>query len=212
MMPDRLILVGSGAFARELINWVDDLVNLGLSIPVTGFLDDDFSASIGPNYSIPRFGSIHSYIPKTGDKLLMAIADPKVKKRLHAELKSRGASFTTLIHPSAVVARTAKLGEGVVICPHAFISADAVIGDLCAINGNSSVGHDVNLGSFSTLSSHVDLTGWVQVGECTFFGSGARILPKIKIGPGARIGAGSVVVRSVPDDAVVFAPPAKRLC
>lgn len=211
MMMERLILVGSGAFARELINWIDDLVNLGQSIPVSGFLDDDSSATIGPNYLMPCFGSIQSYMPRVGDKLLMAIGDPKAKKRLYAELKSKGASFMGLIHPSAVVARTAKLGEGVVVCPHAFISADAVIGDLCAINGNSSVGHDVNLGSFSTLSSHVDLTGWVQVSECVFFGSGARILPKVKIGSRARIGAGSVVVRSVPADAVVFAPPAKRL-
>ena len=141
----------------------------------------------------------------------MAIGDPKAKKALYAELKSKGASFASLIHPSAVIARTAKLGDGVVVCPQAFISADAVVGDLCAINGNASVGHDVCLGSFSTLSSHVDLTGWVQVDECVFFGSGARVLPKVKIGCGARIGAGAVVMRSVPADTVMYAPPAKRL-
>jgi sugar O-acyltransferase (sialic acid O-acetyltransferase NeuD family) len=116
-----------------------------------------------------------------------------------------------LIHPSAVVARTAILGEGVVVCPHAFVSADAVVGDLCAINGSSSIGHDVKLGSFATLSAHVDLTGWVNVDECVFFGSGARVLPKVQIGRGARIGAGAIVMRSVPADAVVYAPPSKRL-
>lgn len=211
MMTKRLILVGCGAFARELINWVDDLVDLGKSIPVTGFLDDSPKALDGFPYSVPYLGTIAAYLPEAGDQLLMAIGDPKAKRTLFSELKDKGASFTSLVHPSAVIARSAKLGEGVVVCPQAFVSADAVVGDLCAINGNASVGHDVRLGSFSTLSSHVDLTGWVQVEECSFFGSGARVLPKVKIGTGARIGAGAVVMRNVPADTVMFAPPAKRL-
>ncbi len=210
-MSNRLILVGCGAFARELINWVDDLVDIGRSIQLSGFLDANPNALNGFPYTVPYLGTIPDYKPKAGDQLLMAIGDPKVKKALYVDLKSKGASFASLIHPSAVIARSAKLGEGVVVCPQAFVSADAVVGDLCAINGNASVGHDVRLGSFSTLSAHVDLTGWVQVNECAFFGSGARVLPKVKIGTGARIGAGAVVMRGVPADAVVFAPPAKRL-
>lgn len=208
---NRIILVGCGAFARELINWVDDLVELGKSAPVAGFLDDNPKSLDGFPYSVPYLGTISAYIPQAGDQLLMAIGDPHAKKKLYAELKGKGAAFTQMIHPSAVIARSARLGEGVVVCPQAFVSADAVVGDLCAINGNASVGHDVRLGSFSTLSSHVDLTGWVQVEECTFFGSGSRVLPKLKIGSGARVGAGAVVIRSVPSDTVVFAPPAKRL-
>ena len=210
-MTKRLILVGCGAFARELINWVDDLVDMRKSIPISGFLDDNPEALSAFSYSVPYISSIQSYIPEAGDELLMAVGDPKAKKKLYAELKKKGASFAQLIHPSAIVARTAWLGEGVVVCPQAFVSADAIVGELCAINGNASVGHDVKLGGFSTLSSHVDLTGWVQVDECVFFGSGARVLPKVKVGFGARIGAGAVVMRSVPADAVVYAPPAKRL-
>jgi sugar O-acyltransferase (sialic acid O-acetyltransferase NeuD family) len=211
MIKRRLILVGCGAFARELINWVDDLVSLGKFIPVTGFLDDNPDALKGFSYSIPYLGSIQSFIPQPGDQLLMAIGDPKAKKNLYLDLKFKGASFAQFIHPTAVVSRTAKLGEGVVICPLAFVSADSIIGDLCAINGNSSVGHDVVLGDFATLSSHVDITGWVHVDECVFFGSGARVLPKVKIGKDARIGAGAVVMQSVPKDCVMYAPPAKRL-
>lgn len=211
MITKRLILVGCGAFARELINWVQDLADLGKNISVTGFLDDNPKALQGFPYSVPYLGSISAFTPQDGDQLLMAIGDPKAKQSLFAELKNKGATFATLIHPSAVVARSAKLGEGVVLCPQAIVSADAVVGDLCAINCNSSVGHDVRLGSFSTLSSHVDLTGWAQVEECVFFGSGARVLPKVKIGMGARVGAGAVVMRSMPASTVVFAPPAKRL-
>ncbi len=210
-MTSRLILVGCGAFARELINWVDDLVDLNKSIRVSGFLDENPKALDGFPYAVPYMGAISGYETQPGDKLLMAIGDPKAKKAMYEDLKAKGASFASLIHPSAVIAKTATLGDGVIVCPQAFVSADAVVGDLCAINGNSSVGHDVHLGSFSTLSSHVDLTGWVQVEECAFFGSGARVLPKVKIGANARIGAGAIVMRSVPADTIMYARPAKRL-
>lgn len=210
-MTNRLILVGCGAFARELINWIDDLVVLKKSIPITGFLDTNPLALANFPYSIPYLGTIESYTPLSGDELVMAVGDPQTKKRLYSDLKGKGATFAQIIHPTAVVARTAKLCEGVVVCPLAFISADAVVGELCAINGYSSVGHDVNLGAFSTLSAHVDLTGWVQVDECAFFGSGARVLPKIKIGPNARIGAGAIVMRSVAADTTMYASPAKKL-
>lgn len=210
-MAGRLILVGCGAFARELINWVEDLVDIGKSERISGFLDDSAEALAGFSYNIPYLGTIQAYMPHVEDRLLMAVGDPKAKKELYKDLKAKGAMFAQLIHPSAVLARTAKLGEGVVICPQAFVSADATVGDLCAINGNASVGHDVKLGNFSTLSSHVDLTGWVSVDECVFFGSGARVLPKVNIGAGARIGAGAVVMRAVAPETVMYADPAKRL-
>ena len=57
MMTERLILVGGGDFARELINWTDDLVGQGKSIPVTGFLDDNPDALKGFQYPVAYVGS-----------------------------------------------------------------------------------------------------------------------------------------------------------
>lgn len=210
-MTKRLILVGGGAFARELINWAESVPIDGATQSIDGYLDEVDGALASQNYQIPYLGRVQDFSPQTGDLLLMAIGGPLAKKRVFEELKAKGANFITLIHPSSVVARTARLGEGVVVCPQAFISADAVVGDMVAINSFASVGHDVVLGSFCTLSSHVDLTGWVQVEERVFFGSGARVLPKVKIRSGATIGAGANVMRSVPEDAVMYAQPAKKL-
>lgn len=44
-----------------------------------------------------------------------------------------------------------------------------------------------------------------------FFGSGAKILPKVRIGAGAKIGAGATVMRSAPENAVLYTMPAKKL-
>lgn len=210
-LQERWILVGAGRFARELICWAEDTAEQRGTPPVTGFLDESAGALDGFSYQLSYCGAIEAYQPQRNDRLLMAIGDPVEKRRVAHMLKQRGAQFATLVHPSAVVARTARLGEGVVLCPHALVSADAVVGDLVAINAASSIGHDVVLGAYSTLSAQVDLTGGVQVGECCFFGSGARVLPRITVGAEARIGAGAVVMRKVAPGAVMYAAPARKL-
>lgn len=207
----RLILVGAGAFARELINWAEHAAAATGTPAITGFLDASAAALDGFDYELEYLGTIENYQPREGDRLVMAIGDPGAKKRIAAELLARGAEFAQVIHPTAVIARTAKLGTGVVVCPHVVVSADATVGDFVALNTLSSVGHDVVIGACTTLSAHVDLTGSVNVGECCFFGSGARVVPKVKIGAEARIGAGATVLRTVAANAVMYTTPAKKL-
>lgn len=207
----RLILVGAGAFARELICWAEHAAVAAGTPVISGFLDASATALEDFDYGLEYIGTIEAYQPREGDSLVMAIGDPTAKKRIATDLLARGAKFAQVIHPTAVIARTAKLGIGVVVCPHVVVSADAAVGDFVALNTFSSVGHDVVIGACSTLSSHVDLTGAVKVGESSFFGSGARVVPKVSIGAEARIGAGATVLRTVPPKAVMYTTPAKKL-
>ncbi|WP_431259092.1 acetyltransferase [Roseateles chitinivorans] len=211
MNATSLTLVGCGAYARELINWIADATTAGRLPPLTAFLDATPDSLSGFPYTLAYRGRVEDYAPEPGELLVMAIANPDAKRRVAAELKAKGAQFATVIHPSAVIAGSARLGEGVTVCPFALISADAAVGDFVAINAMSSVGHDVQLGAYSTLSAHVDLTGRVAVGEEAFFGTGAKVLPGVKIGERAKVGAGALIMRSVKADAVMYAPPAKQL-
>lgn len=211
MNPTYLTLVGCGAYARELINWIADAGAAVRLPPLTGFLDATADSLDEFPYTLSYRGRVEDYAPQPGEALVMAIANPDAKRRVAAELKAKGAQFVSVIHPSAVIAGSARLGEGVTVCPFALVSADATIGDFVAINAMSSVGHDVQLGAFSTLSAHVDLTGRVSVGEEVFFGTGAKVLPGVKIGERAKIGAGSLIMRSVKADSVMYAAPARQL-
>lgn len=211
MMHKQLIVAGCGAFARELINWAQDVADAGRGEAVSGFLDANPAALEGYPYQLDWRGNIDDYQPRDGEAVIVAIGNPTAKRAVVERLRARGARFASLVHPSAVVARSAVLGESVVICPQCVISSDAQVGDFVAVNVLSSVGHDVKLGAFSTLSSHVDLTGFVQTGEEVFFGSGAKVLPKLKIGARAKIGAGATVMRSVAEDAVIYTAPARKL-
>jgi sugar O-acyltransferase (sialic acid O-acetyltransferase NeuD family) len=211
MEKSRTIIVGAGGFGRELIGWAGDACSAGRLPPVAGLIDDDPAAMDGYAYDVGLLGRITDFVPQSGDRLLMAIGTPRIKDHVAALLRDRGGRFATLIHPTAVVAGSAKIAEGVILCPLSLVSADADVGPLVSVNALASVGHDVRIGDRSTLSAHVDLTGGVMVGNDVMIGTGAKLLPRVKVGVGATIGAGSVVYRSVPAGRSVFAAPAKTL-
>lgn len=193
-----LVLVGGGALAREILDW------FRASHDFAGYVDDGDDPLAG--YGVEHLGGLDAAAGRS--ELVMAIAAPAAKTAIAARLDGR---YRTLIHPTAVISATARLGEGTVAAPFSMVSADARVGALVLVNAYSSVGHDVTLGDRSTLSCHVDLTGRVKVGEACFFGSGARVVPGVSIGDGATIGAGAVVMRRTAPGATLYAAPAKRL-
>lgn len=66
-------------------------------------------------------------------------------------------------------------------------------------------------------AEHFDLLGGLPnkgdtvVGNDVWFGQGATVLPGVRIGHGAIIGAGSFVTRDVPDYGVVGGNPARLI-
>lgn len=211
-MGKKIILVGGGAFARELLSWILDASDVTPLPPVAGFLDDMQDAFTGfPGSDIRWYGAPSAYQPEEGDLFAIAIGDTSAKASICATLTAKGAKFLSLIHPSAVLSRSARLGDGVIVGPNAYIATHAVLGDYVCVNSLTGIGHDAVVGASATISSQVDVTGGVTIGEQVFIGSGARLLPRISVGERTRIGAGSIVVRSVKPDTTMFAKPAGKL-
>ncbi len=99
------------------------------------------------------------------------------------------------IHPAA------RLGPGLFI-DHGM---GVVIGETAEVGENVTILHGVTLGGTSVKREkrHPTLADNVVVG------AGAKILGAFTIGAGSRIGAGSVVVREVPENSVVVGVPGR---
>lgn len=95
--------------------------------------------------------------------------------------------------------------EGIPILPHGlhgvFISKDAIIGK------NVTIYHQVTIGSIHTKGSKN--IGSPIIGNDVFIGVGAKVLGGISIGDSVKIGANTVVVKSVPNNCVVVGVPGK---
>lgn len=202
------VLVGGGAFGRELHDWfAPGLAEQGGRF--AGYIDDNDQPMAAYGRDLPQLGPINGAKIDPAWRLVMAIGDPAGKAAVAATLGVD--AFETLVHPTAWVSASARLGRGCVIGPFADVSADARAGVLVGLNAYASIGHDAEVGDYATLSGYVDLTGGVKVGSKAFIGSGARVLPGISVGDGCVIGAGAVIVRNAPAGSTYYAAPARRL-
>jgi UDP-3-O-[3-hydroxymyristoyl] glucosamine N-acyltransferase len=125
------------------------------------------------------------------------------------------------IHPSAVVAASARVDPSAEIGPLAVVGADAVIGPRCRIAPFAHVGEGVVLGRDVRIASHASVTHTLA-GDRVYIYPGARIgqdgfgfamtpegfltipqLGRVVLGDDVEIGANSCVDRGALDDTVI---------
>ncbi|ACL29881.1 serine O-acetyltransferase [Buchnera aphidicola str. APS (Acyrthosiphon pisum)] len=119
------------------------------------------------------------------------------KKSLSLYLQSRISSeFSVDIHPAAFI------GSGVML-DHA---TGIVIGEGVTIENDVSILHSVTLGG---TGKNFSQNRHPTIRKGVVIGAGAKILGNIEVGSGAKIGAGSIVLKNVPSDVTVVGVPAK---
>lgn len=210
-MTTNLIIIGAGEFGREVHTWVGQAIEHGTRWVVKGFLDDRPDALRGYDTGAPILGSIAGYAPGLDDEFLCAIGEPRDKRACYEAMTAKGARFATLVHPTALVGRNVVLGPGTLLCPFTQLSCDITLGKLVTFGTYSNTGHDTAIGDFAQVSGSCEINGRAIVEEGAFLGSHATILPRVRVGAYAYVGAGSVVLKNVKPGVKVFGNPAVRI-
>lgn len=91
----------------------------------------------------------------------------------------------------------------------AAVCAHASMGTACIVNTNATVDHDCHLGEGVHIMPGATVAGEVVIEAFATIGSNATILPRLRIGRGAIVGAGAVATRDVPADTIVVGCPAR---
>lgn len=140
-----------------------------------------------------------------------------------ALVESTNIGAGTRVWAFAHILPKAQIGRDCNICDHVFIENDVVVGDRVTIKcgvqlwDGITVEDDVFIGPGATFTNDpfprskkfLDSYPKTTVAKGASIGANATILPGLIIGQRAMIGAGSVVTRSVPPNAVVVGNPGR---
>lgn len=117
----------------------------------------------------------------------------------------------------------AVIGADCNICDHVFIENDVIVGDRVTVKSGVQlwdgirIEEDVFIGPNATFTNdrfprskvYPDAYAHTTIQQMASIGANATILPGLTIGAKAMVGAGAVVTRSVPPNAIVAGNPAK---
>jgi sugar O-acyltransferase (sialic acid O-acetyltransferase NeuD family) len=203
-----LIIVGASGFGREVACLVKDINKIKPTWSLLGLVDDNLQGKTVEGFPIlGPVASLSELYPKP--LVAIAIADPSSRKRLVETITGYGLQFATLIHPSVSMSDYVRIGEGSIICRNTLFTTNIEIGNHCIINVNCSCGHDTVVNEFSSIMSHTAVAGDVTIGAGCYFGLHCTVINKVKLGSWSTYGAGTVIVKDMPDYVTAVGVPAR---
>jgi len=204
-----VILWGASGHARV----VADIIRSGGSYEIAGFIDDLQPARAGETFEgAPLLGGRDALAAARENgvtHLIVAIGHCDARLEAARFAVANGFTLATAIHPSAVIATSARVGIGTVVAAHAVVNPGTVIGENVIVNTSASIDHDCTIADGVHISPRACLAGSVRVGEASWIGAGATVIDGRTIGRRSIVGAGAVVVRDIPDDVLAYGVPAR---
>lgn len=176
-----------------------------------GFLHGDAALKGQEFEGFPIFGGLDE-VPRLAAEgaTFVSLVTGSTVQRFHTArgIVSRGGKLASLIHPDVDLIM-ASVGAGAYIQEKVVIQANVQFGVNCSVHMGCLIAHDVRVGHSAFISFAVAVSGEVEIGDGAFIGANATLVPRIRIGKFATVGAGAVVIRDVPDYAVVAGNPAR---
>jgi UDP-N-acetylbacillosamine N-acetyltransferase len=208
-MKHKLVIWGTSGHALV----VADIIRLRGDYELIGFLDDVYPDRHHTQFcEAPVLGGQEQLdnLSRMGVRhLLFGFGDCRARLRLAEEVRGKGFSLATAIHPQAIIASDVKIGSGTVVAAGAAINPGSRIGENVVINTCASVDHECSIEDGAHICPGAHLAGGVVVGQAAWVGIGATVIDHVRIGAGALIGAGAVVLSDIPDDVLAYGVPAR---
>ncbi|ADI28209.1 acetyltransferase [Geobacillus sp. C56-T3] len=209
MTMNPIVVIGQGGHSKV----VQDMIAADGRYQIVAILDDKYQEMN------ERDGMVYGPVSVVSDlidedpdvKLIIAIGNNRVRADIVERIQVDHERFATIIHPSAVISPSARIGAGTVVMPNCVVNAHAEIGKHVIINTGAIVEHDNRIGDYAHISPNATLTGNVVIGEGAHVGAAATVIPGIRIGSWSLIGAGSVVIRDILDGKKAVGCPARLL-
>jgi sugar O-acyltransferase (sialic acid O-acetyltransferase NeuD family) len=201
MSGRHVFVIGAGGHAKVVIATLQAAGRI-----VDAALDDDSTHWNTFVLGVPVIGGTDRASDLRQMESIIAIGDNQDRRELAGRLDL---DWTFAVHPSAVIHPDVPLGPGSVIFAGSVVQPGAQIGAHVIINTSASVDHDCTIADFVHIAPGARVGGTVDVRDGAFLGTGAVVLPNLRVGAWSILGGGAVAVRDVEPRCVVVGVPAR---
>ncbi len=201
----QLLLYGAGGHAKAVLEMAQAIG----AFRIAGIVDDNPALTGISVLGIPVLGTrdILPQLAAQGIRLAAngvgGIINIDIRVKLFELLAGCGFAFPSLRHPRATLEPSAQVEDGVQVFANAYVGSSAILHEKCMINTGAIVSHDCEIGRYTHIAPGCLLAGHVHVGERALVGMGVTTTIGLKIGNGARVGNGAVLLADVPDRQIV---------
>jgi sugar O-acyltransferase (sialic acid O-acetyltransferase NeuD family) len=183
-MQRPVLILGAGGFGRA----VCEALQLQGGTTVLGFLDDR-AGTLAEVDGLPVLGRCDDLdlACARGASLALAIGRNADRERLALAIDSCGLALQSVVHPQAVVARSARIGAGSIVMAGAVLGANVRLGRGCIVNYGAVLDHDCQLDAFVRMGAGACLGGAVHLGAACHVQEGAVVPAGTRVAPGVTV-------------------------
>lgn len=204
----RFVIIGAGQTGRL----IGEILGRLPQHECVGFLDGDQALHGRTFYGLKVLGSeaLLDDMASDVEGALPVIGDLTHRLRMFKRCKALGFKLPNVIEPSVVAASDLKVGEGVFMSFGARLLTAVEVGDYAFIGTGVNILHDTTIGPNCVIGGGTTIGATVTVGRNVSFGVGVVVASgRKRIGDNVKVGAGSVILQDVPDNAFVLGNPAR---
>ena len=205
----RSIIIGAGTYGEVYLDYLREA-----RIDVAGFIDDDPLLCGCKVRGVPVLGrtcELKEVKERHGiEAAYCPIGNNTLRVQFLEQAQEVGLKTPSFIHPSAVIAQSVEMGQAVYILIGVHIMPYTKIDDYVMISMNALICHHSHLCRGTFISNGVNFGASLVARPFAYVGMGATVMTGVhELGENCLIGAGSVVIKDVPDYAVMAGVPAK---
>lgn len=210
MEKQKVVIIGSGGHAKVVI----DIIELENKYEIYGLLTND---NLNSFCGYPVLGNDEKLqeIKAMGiNNVAIGIGgfrNNQLRKKIYTKISNLDFNIINAIHPSAIIAKTVVLGNGVVVFAGVIINTEAKIFNNCIIATGSTIDHETVIENHCLISAGVTIGANVLIKEGTLCALGSKVISQVQIEKNTLIGAGAVVCKNITESGTYLGVPAKKI-